>query len=233
MELDIFEALSDGFERTFQKNGLMLAGLYFILGLVTTAASQTLAQSNLYDPIGTGTALALPVPIEAAAVIAGVAYLASLVLTIVSIRTFVSEETETIREEFYSRNMLMAALNLIAGGLAFALIVTAGFIALIIPGFFLLTALYYWNVYVTVEDENFIEALESSWNLTEGHRFKLFVLGATVLVGTGVFTSFFGLPSFFGFELAGALLGQIASAITGVFTIATMAQAYNQLRQLE
>lgn len=234
MELDIFEALSDGFERTIQKNGLMLAGLYFVLGLITTSSSQTVISeyANLAAtaaPSTTGT-LALPIPGAAAAVLMITSYLLSILLSIVAIRTLVSDATETIPSEFYSRNMPMAALNIIIGGLAYGLIVVAGLIALIIPGIFLLVALYFWNVFVAVEDDNFIDALKNSWSLTDGNRLRLFALGFTVVVATGVFSSILGFPSMLGLPLVGSILSQIGGALTGVFTIATTAQAYNQLK---
>lgn len=266
MKLDIIEALRNGLNRTLEKNGLMLAGLYFVLGVIATSASQTLFSKFAFLSSGAASnagALAMPIPGFAAVLLALISSLASLVLSIVAIRTFVSDSTETIPEEFYSRNMPITTLNMIAGGFCYGFIVLVGLlplmvlsgimgllgsagagatmilVVLILAGvivaissvmLYLMVALYFWNVIVAAEDETFIEGLKNSWKLTEDNRLRLFALGAIVTVATGAFSGFLGLPSLFGFNMLGTLLGQFGGALTAVFSVATTAQAYNQLK---
>lgn len=266
MKLDVFETLGDGFERTFQKNGAMLAGLYLVFNLISTASTHTLYNNGLLSSLMMDTtaaqtgswALALPLPNIVAGPALIISGIASYVLAIAAIRTLVSDETETIPKEYYSEDLLMPTLNLIAGGIAFALIIALAVAIPVAPGaaiaalglsqiagallgflggaigmlaaIYLLVALYFWNVFVIVEYDNFVEAFRNSWDLTEGNRLRLFILGFIVVVASGAVTGFLGIPSLLGLTVVGALLSQVGSAVTAVFTVATMAQAYNRLK---
>ena len=119
----------------------------------------------------------IPLALGLSTVSSGVLLFATMIVsTVVGIgvlRTFVSDETERVPLENFTRNVVMALLNLLLGGIAYAIILVAGFMAFIIPGFFLLVSLYFWNVFVIVEDQNFVEAFKSSWNLTQGNRLEL------------------------------------------------------------
>ncbi|MFB6147454.1 MAG: hypothetical protein ABEJ66_01080, partial [Candidatus Nanohaloarchaea archaeon] len=91
-------------------------------------------------------------------------------------------------------------------------------------------SLIFWTVYVATEGENFIEAFHSSWDTTSGNRFKLFAIGLLILVGTWIFTLIFSLPAAIVMgQAASSLASMVPSAIAGVFNIAALASAYNQL----
>jgi len=232
MALDIFDALEKGLERTFAKSGLMIAGLLFISSFLSGILSATMAQGfGSAETINSATtALTLPIPPIAAGLLLIPVAIFSAIVGIVAIRTFVSDETETIPEEFYKRNLLMALLNMIVGGIVFAIIVVAGLIAFVIPGIFLLVSLYFWTVFVVVEDQNFIEGMKNSWNLTKGNRFRLFALGVFVFIATMVVNALFSVPDMLGLTVVGLITSQIAGALTAAFNSATLAQAYNQLK---
>lgn len=219
MTLRIMDAVRDGAERTFARNGLLFVAALFLLNLggaflgfrYTTTEGAFTATGN---PLMTATL--------------GVAFtLVSLVVSIIAIRTFVSDETETIPDAYVRRNMGPAMLHMIVGGVIFAIVVLAGLALLIVPGVYLLLGLFFWSVRVAVEDESFIEAMQQSWSLTHGHKWQLFGLllvllavnlvigGLTMLAGPG--------------SMAGTVVGQVLSAFGGVFFLAAQAQAYNQL----
>jgi hypothetical protein len=259
MHLDIVEALQKGFNRTFEKNGLMIAGLLFITSMMSTVLSATLSAQS---PGQTQTAaapsvLALPISPMIAGILLVPVSLASMIVGLVAIRTFVSDETETIPEEFYKENLLSALLNMIVGGIVFALALVAILFVPVIPGaalllsgmstigavatvigaligfpilVYLALSLYFWTFYVAVEDQNFIEGFKSSWELTEGHKLGLLVLAVAIFVVSLIVNLIGSAPAFVGLSLISTILGVILGAFTSAFGTATLAQAYNQLK---
>ncbi|MFB9809485.1 hypothetical protein ACFFQF_32425 [Haladaptatus pallidirubidus] len=133
--------------------------------------------------------------------------------------------------------MVWAAINFVIGGIIFGIIVALGFVALIVPGIFLLVTLAFWTVYVAVEDQNFIKAFRSSWGLTRGYRLNLFVLGVTVTLLILLVNLVFGLGNLASGSLVGDIVAlvfaQVASAITTVFSTAVLATAYTELKVRE
>lgn len=165
------------------------------------------------------------------ALIAIVTGLLSLYLAVVAYRTFVSGETDRLPADAVGRRPLWALLNVFVGYLVFGILVGIGFVLLIIPGIFLLVALWFFDVYVAVEDESFVDALGSSWALTSGNRFALFFLGVFVVIITSVLSwlfSILGAP--FG-DVSGLLVRQLGASFGTVLGYATTATAYVQLRE--
>ncbi len=234
MPLDVGEALRTGFNRTLKRNGFTLAAAYFLVGMANTALANTfvLGLSRNYGLTMTGSpGFTLPVSLGAASVLWLVTWIFSFIVGIAAIRTFVSSETRKVPKEFYTRNMGMAVLNLLLGSIVFGLIVGAGFLFFVIPGIFLMVSLIFWNIYVIVEDQNFIEGLKNSWNLTKGNRLDVFLLGLAVIVVSLVVSFVFGLPKTMGINSIGAVIMQLGSAAVSVFATATLAAAYNQLTE--
>lgn len=225
MALDIIGVLQGGIERTVARNGLLFVGLFFALGVLNTFVSIPLGGTPGTGPPADGA------PFLAAAV-GLLASLASAIVFIAALRTFTSDETERIPREYATRNLVWALLNLLIGGIIFVLVVGFGLVALVVPGLFLLVSLFFWNVFVVVEDQNFIEGFRNSWGLTSGHRLRLFGLGVLVFIVTVAVNFVFGIPLLID-SLVGSIITQAGSAITTVFTIATIAAAYNRLTGFE
>jgi len=123
-------------------------------------------------------------------------------------------------------------LNYVVGSIVFAIVVGLGFVALVIPGIFLLVTLAFWTVFVAVEDETFVAGFRRSWALTRGHRLRLLLLGITVLLLTIAVSAVFSLGGVVGGPVGsflGAVGAAIAGAVTTVFSLAALAAAYNQL----
>lgn len=154
-----------------------------------------------------------------------------LLITIASIRVFVSDETERLPREYFTRNALWAVLNFVVGAIVFAIIVGLGFVALVLPGIYLLVALGFWGAFVAVEDQNFVEGLRSSWRLTRGHRFGVFVLAVAGFLITVLITGVFGVGAAVG-GFTEIVLAQAGAAITAIVSTAIFAQTYVALREL-
>lgn len=208
----------------------MLMGVLFVLYALNGLLGAGLTRWNA--GIAPGEVMADPtllVPPVVGGLVSIVLAIAALVVTVGAIRTFVSDETERLPRELFTRRMAWVVANLVVGGIVFAVAVTLGFVALVVPGIFLLVALTFWSVYVAVEDASFLDSFRDSWTLTRGHRLGLFGLGVAVLIASAVVSAVFGLGVLAG-GVVEILFVQAGSAITAVFTIAVLAAAYRELR---
>ncbi|WP_380681252.1 hypothetical protein [Salinigranum sp. GCM10025319] len=259
MSLDISKALSDGFSRTFERNGLLLMVGFVLLGAIDAVAGQTSVAAGTRFlrrqletlPTGQGpgpgnpfagpgglpgaeqTPLALPVPLPVAlGLVAVVAVLAEWV-RIVGVRTLVSNETTTVPEEFLTRRALMATLNGVVGGIVVLILVVVGLLFLVVPGVFLALSFFFVRQEIAVEDRNFVDALSESWELTSGHRIELFAL-ALVIVVIGFVVGLIGTGvGLAGIPLLTTAVNTVVGAVTTVFGIAVAARAYVQLKYPE
>ncbi len=238
MSVDISAALEGGYERTVAPTGLQFAVIFYVISLLSALFSVD-AEPVPTDSIpggdvapgagGVPAGPSLGLPPGVAGVVSLLLGIVSLVVTIAAIRTFVAGETETIPREFARRDIAWTGVNFVVGGVVFGIAVAIGFVLLVIPGLFLLVSLFFWTVFVAVEDENFVEGLQSSWELTGGHRLVLFALGVVVAVVGFVVSLVFGIPAFFLPDVLGFLLNEVGSALLTVFFLATAAEAYIQL----
>lgn len=250
MSLDISDALSDGLNRTFQRNGLLIAVVFVVFGLIDAVAGQTLAaatarfaeqaMSQLPSdapanpavttlPSAEATPLSLPVPLPVALGLVAVLAFVAEAIRIVSVRTLVSDETETIPDELVSRNLFSATLNGFVGGIVVIILVAVGLLLLVVPGVFIALSFFFVRQEIAVEDKNFIDALSSSWELTSGHRLALFGLALVLFVVGLVVTAVGGLVGFVGIPLLTTVVNILLGSATTVFTVAVAARAYVQL----
>jgi hypothetical protein len=249
MSLDISDALSDGLDRTFQRNGLLLAVVFVVFGVADAVAGQTLAAATARFveqtvsqlpsdaspaptttfPSAEATPLSLPLPVPVALGLVAVLAFVAEAVRIVAVRTLVSSETETIPDEFVSRNLLSATLNGFVGGLVVLILVGVGLIFLVVPGVFLALSFFFVRQEIAVEDKNFIDALSASWELTSGHRLQLFGLALVVFVIGLVVTGVGSLVGFVGIPLLTTVVTVLLGSVTTVFGVAVTSRAYVQL----
>ena len=239
MSVDIGRAVEDGGRRTLARNGLAFTAVFWMLGIFNGLLGNAVARNAMNQLPGgmvpdggfagpmMGPALGIPPAI--AGLLSILVGLATTVLGAAAIRTFVTDERETIPGEHFTRNLVWMVINLVVGGIVFALIVGIGFVLLVIPGIFLLVSLFFWNVYVIVEDQNFIDGFQNSWALTRGNRLMLFLLGVIVIVIAAIVGAIFGIPRGLVGGYLGLAIAQIGGAFGTVFTIATAARTYRQL----
>lgn len=242
MSVDIERVLRRGFERTVARNGLLFAAILFVVSLLDAMFSTNVEQqftgaggagpsgiAPVSDVAGTAPPISLGLSPGIAAVLSLVLAVVSVVVTIGAIRTFVSDETETLPREHFTDDVLWPALNFVVGSIVFGIVLAIGFVLLILPGLFLLVSLFFWEVFVAVENDNFVEGFRRSWELTGGRRLRLFLLGVVVVLAGVVVNLVFAVPGVVLPDVLGFLIRQIGSALVGVFFLATVAETYTQL----
>jgi len=254
MSIDIGAALSRGFDRTIQKNGLILVGLFFVVNAVQTVITESFlkqfverlftelsseatgpdSQEALREAQSTvGDAFPLAYLDRPVGVLAGLWLLIAvvgIVVNIGAIRTFVGDQTDRLPVENFTRRLVWTLLNLIVGLVIYGIVVSIGFVLLVIPGIFFAVAFFFYNYEIIVNEKNVIEAFSASWALTSGNRLLLFVLGLIFFVLGLLVTQVIGfvLP---GNTAASSIGTTLINTVITVFGIAVAAQAYNQLRQ--
>lgn len=244
MSLDIGQAIEEGGKRTIARNGLYLVALWWVLGVLNSLFGNTIAR-NFIDQfrgsMGPGAPpMGSPAMGPTLGLSTGVAWILSflvglvvLVVTAAAFRTFVTSDTESLPRERFTRNLPWMLVNLIVGGIIFGIAVGVGLILLIIPGLFILVSLFFWNVYVIVEDQNFVEGFQNSWAATSGNRIMLFVLGVIVVIVTAILGAVFGVANAVLPGIVGLAITQIGSAFGSVFAVATAARTFLQLTEDE
>lgn len=247
MSLSVGDALRDGLRRTFERNGLLLLVVFVGLRGTSTVAADTLARANLdlarqldtlpgaAAPDGlqgiaeTPTPYALPVEVGTAFLLAIVVALLAEAVRIVAVRTLVSDRTETIPSDYLRRNIGLATLNSFLGGIVVLTLTVVGLVALILPGIFLALSFFFVRQEIAVRDVNFVEAMAGSWELTAGNRIALLGL-AMALVLIGLVASIPGFLIGFVSPGVGSVIGVLTRAVVIVFSVATVARAYDRLR---
>lgn len=236
MSVDIGQAVQEGGKRTIARNGLYLVAIVWVLNVLNGLFGNTIARDVMGEVPGGGFGAPPMGPtLGLSPGLAGVlSFVVGLVMAVVVagvIRTFVTDETEALPPETFTRNLLWMLVNLVIGGIVFGIVVGIGFVLLVVPGIFLLVSLVFWNVYVVVEDENFVEGFKRSWDLTGGNRLMLFVLGVVVLIIYAVVGGVFGGVGGIAGGFVGLAITQIGAAFATVFGLATLARTYVQLTE--
>ncbi|GGM69440.1 putative membrane protein [Halarchaeum rubridurum] len=230
MSLNIGDALETAVSRTATRAGLTLVGAFFVLQLLVTLFSTNMnaALQSTVSPAEVAPVV-LPVGALASGVLSLVAYVCIAYLGIVAIRSMVSDVTDHIPGEFFSRRVGPALVWWFVASIVVGILVTIGFVLLVIPGIYLSLGLAFTLVYVAVEDETAFTAMQSSWDLAAGHRWRLL---ATFLVPAVVYLVVVGilgvvLPST---TVAGWVVTGLVGAVWGVFVQALLGACYRQLR---
>lgn len=223
MGLDIENIFTTSFKESLTQKGLIAASLYSILQIANFIFTQSLNPSSFSQYAF----------IENTALAGGLELVTIILLTVLNIgllRAFVKKEN--LSRKLFTENILSASLNTILGGILFGLAVGIGFLLLFVPGIFLLVSLLFWTIYVAVENQNFIEGMKSSWNLTKGNRIDLFLLGF-FLVFTMMIASFIVniVITLAVSSLAGIIVYYIMLGYFTVVNIIAMSRTYNSLKQ--
>ena len=241
MSLQVRTSLTGGLGRCLNRNGLLLALAYVVVG----AAWQVLLYSAVVTAVGSSTAptgaSALPtvgLPLAASAGGAVVALVLLQYLTIVTIRTFVGGHTRTIPAEFYTRNIPYVLVNSIVGSLALGVVIFVGSILFVVPGIVAYVAFIFTLLYIAAEDQSFIAAFRSSWNVTRGNWLRLFgplvivLVAITVVPGvlsaltSAVFTASFG-------SAPATLASGTLTLPFSLLLLGILAEAFTQLRDAQ
>jgi hypothetical protein len=204
MSLDVGDALREGAEHTVSRNGILLTGLFGIVGLVSLAARDSylawvLETGNL--PPGSEAVLpanpapmSLGVPLGVALALWLVTVWATELLRVLTVRLVAADHTDTIPATLLTRRLGWVLVNGFVGTLVAKLLVGVGLV-LVVPGVFLAVSLLFVRQVVAVEDARFDEAIARSWTLAQGNRVELFTLCVVWLA------------LWVGVQLTGAVLG--------------------------
>lgn len=249
--MDIEKSLKTGFGKLQEKSGLTLVAVFFVIGLVSTIASQSQAaqfmeqfgafdqlpsefEGTLIEQFAGGGPLAIEsLPSSLISLMNLGSTVGYIVAAIVAYRVFASGARDNIPSETYS-GLLMPTINGIIAGIVFGVLVVIGLILLIIPGIYLAVALYFFLIFIALEDESFIDALRSSWELTKGRRLSVFLLFVALFILNIVFSIIGGIASLVLGGVSpqlGAIIGVAVGAAFTVFSLAALYDAYTQLRE--
>jgi hypothetical protein len=238
MSLQIRSSLTGGIGRCLNRNGLLLALAYVFVGVVWQVLLYSAVVAAVGQSAAPSGASALPTVDLPLAVSAGGAVVALVLLqylTIVTIRTFVGGHTRTIPAEFYTRNIPYVLVNSIVGSLALGLVIFVGSILFVVPGIIAYVAFVFTLLYIAAEDQSFIAAFRSSWNVTRGNWLRLFGLLVIVLVGITVVPGVLSAltSAVFSTTLGPALATLASGTLTLPFSLlllGILAEAFTQLR---
>jgi len=248
--MDIEKALKTGFGKLQEKSGLTLVAVFFVISLVGTIASQSQAaqfmeqfggfeqlpsqfEGTLVESFAGGGPLAFDLPSSLISLMNLGSTVGYIVAAIVAFRVFASGARDEIPSGTYS-GLLMPTINGIIAGIVFGVLIAIGLILLIIPGIYLAVALYFFLIFVALEDESFIDALRSSWELTKGRRLSVFLFFVALVIVNIVFSIIGGIASLVlgGVSLQlGAIFGIAVGAAFTVFSLGALYDAYAQLRE--
>jgi|AntDeeMinimDraft_5_1070356.scaffolds.fasta_scaffold20108_2 uncharacterized membrane protein len=255
MSLRIGTALREGARRTFTRDGLVLAVVFVVIGIVSTISFLTLLANGIDGLLelmranqGTGDAefaleqiravesvadaldpLTLPVSSAVAWLLVALTAVLAEAVNIVAVRAFFADSGRALSGSLVRRNLPLATLNGVVGGIIVNIVVAIGLLFLIVPGIFFAIAFLFLRQEIAIEDQNFVDALADSWQLTKGNRLELFalVLGVAILVAivTRVPPLLFGTVS----PTASILVSILVGGVTTVFGTAVITRAYAQL----
>ena len=233
MHFSAVGSLADGLRRTFARNGLVLV----------LAVSGPFVLSALFSPApiglqpgmdGTGTSEPVVGDVaELGWIVTAFTAVSTLYLAIVAYRTFATEETKTIPREAIVHRPVWALVNVVLGTIVFTIAVVVGSFLLVVPGLFFLVTLWFYDVFIAVEDTGFLDGLGESWSLTAGHRIPLFGLGLVVVLLSMALQLSLSVPFQVYAGTPGLIVGQLATAVGTVFTFATTTAAFVRLRRLQ
>lgn len=238
MSLPIGTALRDGFFKVASRAGAILIGAYLAVNLVNLVAMNSAMKAyftqNAIETTGTFSP-AVNLPLAAGGALTVLSTLLIMYVMMIAMRTFVADERDSFRNVDLTGGIALAFLNLVIGGIVQGIAVAIGLVALVIPGVFLAVSFVFMQLFIVVENDDFVTAMRRSWRLTDGSRISLFLLGFTVVVLGTAIGFVFGIGSviamFAGLDQAIVNAVQIVViAPLSLYGTAVLASAFNLLR---
>jgi len=108
-------------------------------------------------------------------------WLTSSIIAIGLINTFLNLIDTNTRQFPYLYNKIRLLLQYLIASSIFGIIITFGFILLIVPGIIWAIQFQFYSYLIVDKSLNFKQALRQSKTLTKGYKKKLFLLGASLL----------------------------------------------------
>ncbi|QKY20291.1 hypothetical protein B4589_007825 [Halolamina sp. CBA1230] len=234
MSLNIGDALSSGAEKLTTSGGIQLGIVYVVLQLITVLGANSISAEIPPPPGSEGMAadpaLALPIGIAGGAALVALGGILNFAFMIVALRALDHDAAELGSiPSGVADNMVKTWVFLLIAMIVQGIAVLLGYIALIIPGIFLMVSLIFTQVFVAVEGEGPFEALSSSWSLAKGNRFPLFGLGVVVFVISLLVSIPTGIVMLFS-PAVGMVLTYTVSGFVAIFSLGVLIDAYHQLQ---
>ncbi|SEA35471.1 hypothetical protein SAMN04488065_2789 [Haloplanus vescus] len=235
MSLQIGAALKQGGYRFASRTGALFTVVYAALYVVYQVGYNAFLNA-LYARWGLEATLPTPVslPTPLAGVVVLVCLLGLSTMSIVATRTFVAGERDAVPREYYTEGLAWTVPNLFVGGLVTMVLVSVGFVLLLVPGIFLTVSFAFLPMYIAVENDNFVTAMRRSWALSRGDRLP--ILGVLVVVFAVAFAVgiVFGVAnvvlSLAGYGVVMPVLAAACFTPVTLFNLAVMSVAFEQLR---
>lgn len=240
--LDIEGVFQNGFRRALSPHGLVVAVGFFVAGIVGEVGPETGRTTDIGPfvvSIGSGS-FDPGLPLLAVFFLHISAYAAAVAVAVYAFRSFACETDEF--DPGYERSFAEAAFVAVLSSAAFAVLVTAGLALFVVPGVYLAVSLPFFVAFAALGDDGPLEALRSSWNMTDGHRGSVFavlsvfflffvvLLGFLVTIVSAVVSRFVEDASV---ELA-AILGVVGEkllyALVALLFVAVLYEVYLRLR---
>lgn len=233
--------ISKGYERTQTRAGWLLIAAYLVVYLVNTIATQSMAK---FETVGESSFVDLGVPgqlgILPSMSLSYLVFFISLgllaVFIVLAIRVFYRGHEDTIPPSVYHGGLKRDVLWLSVAMTIAIIGVGLGLLAFIVPGIYLLVALFYFPVFLIEHNHSMIESFRASSNLVEGYKWDVLRLGIRFLVTGTIFIFLLGIvgriigaiwPA--GFEI---VIG-LAISFVGVWMWAATVEAYRRLEELQ
>ncbi|WP_128478158.1 hypothetical protein [Halorussus pelagicus] len=231
-KLSIGRSLSYAVDKLSTRGGATLIAAYVVFQLATQVVTQSLFAEALAGLPETGQSsqlypLALGVPMAVSAVLGLVLLVAGTVLGIVAMRALYAD-TDAVPSADHTRRLARTVGVTFVVSILVTIVTLIGFGFLFFPGLFLGVSLLFTSLVVAVEDAGVVESMKRSWELTSGHRLRLFGLGFVVAIIAGLVGGIVGLVGVID-PLVNALLTGAFSGVASVFGVAVLVGAYRQL----
>lgn len=257
MTFDVGKALQEGFDRLLARSGLLWLVVFVVFGGINSIVQQSLNSvqfDQVYDsqelaplfenlpftaaefvevveqstPIAYLDFFSLPALLGFAVLLAVIAE----AIRIAAVRTFVSEEMNSIPRQILTRRIGWAVLNGIVAGIIVGVLVLIGTIFFILPGVFLAISFLFVRQEIAVADKSVVEAIEGSWQLAAGERFSLLAMVLVLLaiwLGSSLLASLLDLNS----SIVASFVGVVIDAVVLAYSVAVVSRAYHQLESQE
>jgi len=236
MALQIGSALREAGHRLLSRTGAILLVVYGVLllgyqSLMNTLLVAAYARLGLTE-VASVLPLALDVPLAVAAAGVALAMLITSYLSLVAVRTFVAGARDRFPDGATTRNVPLGVVNVVAGGVAYSLLILVGSVLLLLPGLIAYVAFLFMLPYIAVEDRNFLDALRASYRLSKGHWLRLGLLVVTVLGAAGLVGGVTGSVSALLLPVAvGQVLVVLVQIPVSLYTLAVIAVVFERLRE--
>jgi len=175
---------------------------------------------------------ATPLSLGVSASVAAAGLLATVIaseaLSIAAVRTFAADAAETVTRERLTGNILLATLNGFVGAIVVWGLIVLGSVLFLLPGVAVAILFFFMRQEIALNDKNFVQAMADSWRTTKGHRIRVFLVGAALVIVSRLeeaSSAAVGIVS----TPAGTVVASVVGGLLAAFGAAVATRAYVQI----